>query len=164
METKKPEKLAATRSRISIGALGEVENALSDYEAELWEAARASDGIAEGTVKTYTNGPKKFVAWLRYAFAPGPSRSGARVPGPEIGALKIARPAAIKSRISLPAFAEAEAVFEEFVREVLLAKMGERATNQLGDHAEYFMRWLKYDFTPGARKGWRGERPKAAGR
>jgi histone H3/H4 len=162
METKKPEKQAPTRSRISLDALAEVKNALRDYEAEVWEAARAREGIAESTVKTYTDGPEKFVAWLAYAFAPGPSQIGSTAPRVEIGALKIARPAAKRSRISLPAFAEAEAAFEEFVREVLCAKMGERATNQLGDHAEYFLRWLKYDFAPGARKGWRGERPKAA--
>ena len=119
METKKPEKQAATRSRISLGALAEVENALRDYEREVWEAARARDGIAESTVKTYTDGPKKFVAWLRYVFVPGPSRCGSTAPRPEISALKIARPAAKKSRISLAAFAEAEAAFEEFVREVL---------------------------------------------
>ena len=82
-----------------------------------------------------------------------------------LGALRIDRPAARKYRISLVALAEAEAAFEEFVREVLRARMGERATNQLGDHAEYFMRWLKYDFEPGARKGWRSERRKTeAGR
>ena len=157
MGTERTEKQFVGKSRISPGALAEVENALRDYEEEVWESARARDGIAEATVKTYTGGPEKFVAWLRYDFAPGPSRGGATAPRPEIGALKIARPAAKKSRISLPALAEAEAAFEEFVREVLRARMGERATNQLGDHAEYFMRWLKYDFAPGARKGWRSE-------
>src|SRR6202035_5880231 len=95
---------------------------------------------------------------------PGRLEADRQPQGLKSALLKIARPAAKKSRISLRAFAEAEAASEELVCEVLWAKMGERATNQLGDHAEYFMRWLKYDFAPGARKGWRGERPKAAAR
>ncbi len=164
METERTEKQFVGKSRISPGALVEVENALRDYEEEVWEAAHAKDGISETTAKTYTAGPKKFGAWLRYAFALAPSPKGSTTP-PEIGALRIDRPAARKHRISLVALAEAEAAFEEFVREVLRARMGERATNQLGDHAEYFMRWLKYDFAPGARKGWRSEQRKTeAGR
>jgi hypothetical protein len=157
METEKAEKQAGGRSRISPGALTEVENALRGYEEEVWEAGRGRDGIRESTIKTYTQGPEKFVAWLKYAFAPGSSAGGPTLPRPRINPLKLERLAAKKSRISRPALAEAEAAFEEFVREVLWAKMGERSTNQLGDHADYFMRWLKYEFAPGARKNWRGE-------
>ena len=155
MEAEKTEKQFLRKSRISPGALVEVENALSDYEEEVWEAAHARDGISETTAKTYTAGPKKFGAWLRYAFTLAPSPKGSTTTAPQVGALRIDRPAARKHRISSVALAEAEAAFEEFVREVLRARMGERATNQLGDHAEYFIRWLKYDFAPGTRKGWR---------
>ena len=161
METEKGEKQSVGKSRISPGALVEVENALRDYEEEVWEAAHARDGISEATAKTYANGPKKFGAWLRYDFAPARSPRGSTPPRSEFAALRIDLPAAGKYRISRAAFAEAEAAFEEFVREVLRAGMGERATNQLGDHAEYFVRWLKYDFAPGARKGWGSEQRKA---
>jgi len=164
METGKTEKFVG-KSRISRDALVEVENALRDYEEEVWEAAEARDGISETTAKTYTAGPKKFGAWLRYAFALARFPGGVTKPTPEVGTGRIDRPAAKRSRISPAALAEAEAAFEEFVREVLRARLGERATNQLGDHAEYFMRWLKYDFAPGTRKGWRSEQRKTeAGR
>jgi hypothetical protein len=161
MESPKAERHFAGKSRISSVALLEIEDALVDYEEEVREAAHARDGISEATVKTYAGGPKKFVAWLRYAYAPAPPAKGQTSARAEVGALRIDRPAARKCRISPPALAEVEAAFEEFMREVLQAKMGQRATNQLGGHAEYFVRWLKYDFAPGSRKGWKVERRKA---
>jgi histone H3/H4 len=157
MQREKAENQAGGMSRISPSALTEVENALCDYEEEVWNAGRERDGIKGPTIKTYTQGPQKFVAWLKYDFAPGSSPSGPTLPRQRFDPLKLERVAAKKSRISLPALAEVEAVFEEFIREVLRARMGERATNQLGDHADYFIRWLKYEFAPGARKNWRGE-------
>jgi hypothetical protein len=149
------EKVAARRSRISPGTLAEIEGALRVYEEEVREAGRSRDGIKEATIKTYIQGPEKFVAWLRCDFAPGASPNQLMAPRPEFDALKVKRLAPKKARISLPALMEAEAALDEFVREVLQARLGERATNQLGDHAEYFTRWLKYEFAPGSRKGWR---------
>src|ERR1039458_9814165 len=66
METEKAERQAAGRSRISHGALGEVERALRDYKDEVCEAGRKRDGIREETIKTYTKGPETVVAWRTY--------------------------------------------------------------------------------------------------
>jgi histone H3/H4 len=123
------EKKSVGRFRISPDAFLEVENALRDYEQEVREAADARDGIAGTTVKKYTDGPEKFVAWLRYAFALAPSSKGRTPPRREIAALRIYRPVPKKSRISLQALAEAEAAFEDFLRELLRAEKGEMATN-----------------------------------
>lgn len=153
----RPEKQPERRSRVSSTALVEIESALRDYEAEVLKAAQATDGISAATVKTYTDGPEKFVAWLKYAFVLAPSPKGQTPAKPGFAALRTGRPVATKSRISLSTHAEVDVVFEEFVRDVLRAEKGQRATNQLGDHAEYFVRWLRYEFVPGARKGWRKE-------
>jgi histone H3/H4 len=155
METGKAEKLAARRSRISLGALTEIEKALRDYDKEVLEAGRAGDGLTETTIKTYGKA-EKFVDWLKYDFAPGEPPNGPGYTRPRIETPNIKRLAAKKSRVSLPALLEAEAALDEYIREVLHARRGERATNQLSDPADYFVRWLKYEFAPGSRKRGKG--------
>jgi hypothetical protein len=152
METEKGEGQAAKRSRISPGALTEIENALRDYDKELWELGQPTGGITEATIKTYSRAAEKFVAWLRYEFAPGTPTQGLSA-RPWMETPKIQRLAAKKSRISLQALEETQVTLDKYVREVLQAKVGERTTNQLGDGADYFVRWLRYEFAPGARKG-----------
>jgi len=48
---------------------------------------------------------------------------------------------------------EAEVALCEYIREVLDAKLSEWKTNELVDKADYFMSWLRYEFTPGSHKG-----------
>ena len=97
MEAEKPEEQALKRSRISLGALAELENALRDYKEAVREAECARDGIEEQTVRSYIRGPEKFVAWLKYEFAPGPPLKGPIPPR------SIERPPVGRSRISLSA-------------------------------------------------------------
>jgi hypothetical protein len=158
METEKAKEQGTGKSRISLGALTEIESALRDYVEEVRDAGGIGDGLTETTIKTYTKGPEKFVAWLKYDFAPGGTPNGPTYTGPRIETPKIERLAAKKSRVSLPALIEAEVALEEYVRELLHARRGERSTNQLSDPADYFMRWLKYEFAPGSRKIGRGGR------
>jgi hypothetical protein len=55
-------------------------------------------------------------------------------------------------RISTPALTEVENALRDYVREVLQAGLGELTTNLYVDKADYFVRWLKHQFTPGERK------------
>lgn len=55
-----------------------------------------------------------------------------------------------KSRISLGALEEVEKALREYAKEVLSAGYGEMAVNQHIDKADLFVRWLKFEFTPGA--------------
>jgi hypothetical protein len=162
METEKTKDRGTGRSRISLDALTEIESALRHYDEEARNAGRVGDGLTETTIKTYTKGAEKFVAWLKYNFAPGGTPNGPTYARAKVETPKIERLAAKKSRVSLPALIEAEVALEEYVREVLHARRGERFTNQLSDPADYFMRWLKYEFAPGSRKigsGGRREKP-----
>jgi hypothetical protein len=147
MEAEKPEEQGPKRSRISLGALAELENALRDYKEAVRETECARDGIEEQTARSYIRGPEKFVAWLKYEFAPGPPLKGPIPPR------SIERPPVGRSRISLSALKEAEVALCEYIREVLDAKLSEWKTNELVDKADYFMSWLKYEFTPGSHKG-----------
>jgi hypothetical protein len=64
-----------------------------------------------------------------------------------------------KTRISISALAEVEKGLHDYTREVLSAGLGEFTTNLYVDKADYFVRWLKYDFTPGERLGPGREKP-----
>jgi hypothetical protein len=148
------EEKSARKLRISAAALVELGDALRHYLEEVRNAGCARNCISETTVRTYTKGPENFVAWLSYGFAlGGPSMwSIHTTSGPEI-TRKAEGLAAKKLRVSYATLAETEIALDHYLREVLLARLGERKTNQLGDHAEYFVRWLKYEFAPGSRKG-----------
>jgi hypothetical protein len=56
-------------------------------------------------------------------------------------------------RITASALAEIEKALHDYTREVTQAGLGEMATNMYVDKADYFVRWLKRDFTPGERLG-----------
>ena len=55
-------------------------------------------------------------------------------------------------RISAQALAEIEAALRDYTREVIEAGLSDMATNLYIDKADYFVRWLMGDFTPGMRK------------
>jgi hypothetical protein len=57
-----PERYAPKRSRISLGALTEIESGLRGYKAAVQEAECTRDGIEEQTARQYIRGPEKFVA------------------------------------------------------------------------------------------------------
>jgi len=46
---------------------------------------------------------------------------------------------------------EIEAALRDYTAEVLRAGYGAMSTNMMIDKADYFVRWLKHDFTPGSR-------------
>ena len=62
-----------------------------------------------------------------------------------------------KSRVSPAALTEVETALREYVREVLQVGYGAMSLNLHVDYADKFVRWLKYEFTPGERL----DKPKA---
>jgi hypothetical protein len=55
-------------------------------------------------------------------------------------------------RISPAAMVEVKAALSDYVREVLRAGLGPYTTNLYVDKADYFVRWLNHEFTPGSRR------------
>lgn len=56
-----------------------------------------------------------------------------------------------KLRISEAAMEEVEKALRDYTLEVGAAGLAQMAHNLRVDNADYFVRWLKYDYTPGGR-------------